>query len=112
VPGVWPPVTIAGRRYMDGGARSSSNVDLAAGFDRILVLSPAEPAAPSLSGATLAEELAGLAPADVALVHADETATAAFGTNPLAASTRRPAAEAGRAQGLEAAGRIASWWAG
>src|SRR5262249_32647760 len=31
VPGVWPPVTINGRRYVDGGVRSAANVDLAAG---------------------------------------------------------------------------------
>jgi len=29
VPGIWPPVTIDGRRYMDGGVRSSDNADLA-----------------------------------------------------------------------------------
>ena len=27
VPGVWPPVTIGGRRYVDGGVRSSDNAD-------------------------------------------------------------------------------------
>src|SRR4051795_7843054 len=41
VPGVWPPVTIDGRRYVDGGARSMANSDLAAGADRVLVLLPA-----------------------------------------------------------------------
>jgi predicted acylesterase/phospholipase RssA len=39
VPGVWRPVTIAGRRYMDGGTRSSDNADLAGGYARILILS-------------------------------------------------------------------------
>jgi NTE family protein len=29
VPGMWPPVTIAGRRYVDGGVRSGTNADLA-----------------------------------------------------------------------------------
>jgi NTE family protein len=33
VPGIWPPVTIEGRRYMDGGMRSADNADLAEGFD-------------------------------------------------------------------------------
>src|SRR5881227_3692171 len=33
VPGIWPPVTIAGRRYMDGGVRSATNADLARGSD-------------------------------------------------------------------------------
>ena len=40
VPGIWPPVTIGGRRYMDGGVRSSDNADLAAGAARIVVVSP------------------------------------------------------------------------
>ncbi|WP_063741440.1 patatin-like phospholipase family protein [Saccharothrix syringae] len=31
VPGVWPPVTTGGRRYVDGGVRSAENADLAAG---------------------------------------------------------------------------------
>jgi NTE family protein len=40
VPGIWPPVTIAGHRYMDGGVRSATNADLAHGSDRILILNP------------------------------------------------------------------------
>jgi len=31
VPGVWPPATIEGRRYIDGGVRSSANADCALG---------------------------------------------------------------------------------
>ena len=40
VPGVYPPVTIDGRRYMDGGMRSAANADLAQGYDRLVVLAP------------------------------------------------------------------------
>ena len=32
VPGVWPPVQINGRRWMDGGMRSAANADLARRF--------------------------------------------------------------------------------
>jgi NTE family protein len=110
VPGVWPPVTIAGRRYMDGGVRSSSNVDLARGADRILVLSPAGEDMPSLTGVALQDEAAALAPAAVTVIYANAAALAAFGTNPLSTSTRRPGAEAGRAQGLEAAERFGDAW--
>jgi NTE family protein len=39
VPMVCPPVTIAGRRYMDGGVRSPLNADLAKGNDAVLVVS-------------------------------------------------------------------------
>ena len=40
VPGVWPPVTIGGRRWMDGGVRSAANADLAARCGTIVVLAP------------------------------------------------------------------------
>src|SRR5262249_4869400 len=40
VPAAWPPVTINGRRFMDGGLRSPSNVDLAAEAARVVVLAP------------------------------------------------------------------------
>jgi len=39
VPGIYPPVTIDGERYMDGGMRSALNADLAAGHDTAVVVS-------------------------------------------------------------------------
>jgi len=39
VPGLFPPITIHGRRYMDGGIRSVTNADLAQGSERVLVVS-------------------------------------------------------------------------
>ncbi|WP_186785472.1 patatin-like phospholipase family protein [Streptomyces misionensis] len=101
VPGVWPPVTIGGRRYVDGGVRSVANVDLAAGADRVLVLLPLGDAEPFPSDHPLDRTVAGLRAggAEVTLIAPDETATAAIGPNPLDPATRRPAAEAGREQG-------------
>lgn len=42
IPGWYSPVTIGGRRYVDGGACSSTNVDLAANLDldEVFVLAP------------------------------------------------------------------------
>src|SRR5206468_7208827 len=40
VPGVYPPVRVHGRRYVDGGMRSPANADLARGYDRVVVLAP------------------------------------------------------------------------
>jgi NTE family protein len=37
VPGIWPPVTIGDRRFMDGGVRSTVNADLASGYDEVVV---------------------------------------------------------------------------
>lgn len=39
VPGVFPAVTIEGRRYMDGGIRTPLNADLAAGHDAVVAVS-------------------------------------------------------------------------
>src|SRR5205814_5961417 len=38
VPGLFPPITLEGRRYMDGGMRSGTNADLAKGHDRVLII--------------------------------------------------------------------------
>ena len=55
VPMVCPPVTIDGRRYMDGGVRSPLNADLAKGNDAVLVVSVttlSTPAPPASSAST------------------------------------------------------------
>jgi NTE family protein len=101
VPGVWPPVTIGGRRYVDGGVRSLANADLAAGASKVLVIAPLGdgelfPSEWPLDR-TVQELRAG--GAEVAVIGPDEASQAAIGTNPLDPSTRKPAAEAGRAQG-------------
>jgi NTE family protein len=39
VPGVFPPITIGGSRYMDGGMRTALNADVATGHDTVVVVS-------------------------------------------------------------------------
>ncbi|MBB4982222.1 MULTISPECIES: patatin-like phospholipase family protein [Streptomyces] len=101
VPGVWPPVTIDGRRYVDGGVRAGENADYAAGSSRVLVIAPLEGVELLPSEKPLAEAVEELraAGAEVVVVGPDEASLAAIGANPLDPSTRGPAAEAGRAQG-------------
>ena len=101
VPGVWPPVTIDGRRYMDGGVRSSDNADLAAGAERIVVISPLGMNSELPTWLPLGDVVAGLSAdgASVTVVSPDAASAAAIGTNPLDPATRVPAATAGRAQG-------------
>jgi NTE family protein len=101
VPGVWPPVTIGGRRYVDGGVRSGTNADYAAGASRVLVLAPmgGPELFPTETPFDKAVEELRAGGATVALIEPDEASRAATGTNPLDPSTRRPAAQAGRAQG-------------
>jgi NTE family protein len=101
VPGVWPPVTIDGRRYVDGGVRSVENADYAAGSTRITVVAPLGMESPLPAEKPLLTVLDELraAGAEVALITPDEASVAAIGQNPLDPATRTPAAEAGRAQG-------------
>jgi NTE family protein len=108
VPGVWPPVTIGDRRYIDGGVRSTINADLAEGHDRVVVLTPFTA---GLAG-DVAHECDALraAGAQVAVVVADERSVAAFGTNPLDPATRAPSVEAGRAQAAAVLDAVAEVW--
>lgn len=101
VPGVWPPVTIEGRRYVDGGVRSAENADYATGHTRVTVVAPLGVDAPLPMEKPLLKILDDLraAGAEVALVTPDEASVAAIGENPLDPASRTPAAEAGRAQG-------------
>ena len=101
VPGIWPPVTIDGRRYMDGGVRSADNADLAAGAERIVVISPLGMNSELPTWLPLRDVVAGLTAdgASVIVVSPDAASVAAIGANPLDPATRVPAATAGRAQG-------------
>ena len=101
VPGIWPPVTIDGRRYMDGGARSSDNADLALGYASTLIVSPMGTARPEITGESLEQQVETLrnAGGKTYLVEPDQASKNAIGLNPLAPETRTPAATAGRRQG-------------
>ncbi len=111
VPGIWPPVTIAGRRYMDGGVRSATNADLARGYDRVLILNPLGANANYL-GAGIDEEAAALERegSQVLVIAPDAASATAIGLNPLDPATREPSALAGRTQGRELAAPVAALW--
>jgi NTE family protein len=113
VPGVWPPVTIDGRRYMDGGVRSSDNADLARGYARVVILSPNGVRADEIVALPLQEqiEIIESAGAQTYLVEPDHRSRSAIGINPLLPETRKPAAEAGRAQALPIARDLGHFWA-
>lgn len=113
VPLVWPPITLGGRRYMDGGMRSIANADLAAGCDRVLVVAPFAGTPGSPLGPGLDAEVAGLraAGARVEVVLADDDALQAFGANPLDPATRAPSARAGRAQAGRVQAAVRDLWA-
>lgn len=106
VPGAWPPVTIAGRHYMDGGVASSVNLVVAADCAWAVVLVPSGVDTPSPFGAGPAAEVSSFAGAAFA-VFADGDSLAAFGPNPLDPGCRIPSALAGREQGRREAATIA-----
>ncbi len=107
VPGVYPPVSIDGRRYVDGGVRSAANADLAQGYERVVVLAPI-PRGVGPVGSVDAQ-VTGMV-ARVAVVAPDEQSKAAIGKNVLDPAARRPSAEAGRAQAKSVADRIGEVW--
>ena len=112
VPLVWPPVTIDGRRYMDGGMRSATNADLAAGYERVVVLAPLPRGAgwlPSVSAHVADLRRGG---AQVVVVSPDAAARAAIGRNVLAPARRAAAARAGLAQAAAEADAVRRVWLG
>jgi NTE family protein len=100
VPGVWPPVTLGGDRFIDGGVWSLTNTDLANDHDRVLVLAPiVDPA--------LASDAAALGPnVRVEVVQPDAGSLGAFGVDVLDPAIREPSARAGLVQGRAEADRI------
>lgn len=109
VPGIWPVVEIDGHKYMDGGARSGSNADLAAGADPVLIITPSGEQTP-MGPAVPPSELEALAPGRVHVVYADAASIASFGTNPLDPAARKQAALAGREVGRGVAAEVAAFW--
>ena len=116
VPGVFPPITINGRRYIDGGMRSGTNADLAAGHDRVLIISLMNPE--SMVGpmaalaATFNSEVKAITDAggSVEVIFPDADAASAMGINLMDASMMQPAMEAGERQGKLAADTLSSFW--
>jgi NTE family protein len=110
VPGLWPPVTIGERRFMDGGMRTVANADLAHGYERVVIVAPVAAgigfmASPRRQAAALTAAGAG-----VALVRPDRAAVRAIGRNVLDVSRRAAAARAGRAQAAAEAQAVGAVW--
>ncbi|PNE37608.1 patatin-like phospholipase family protein [Streptomyces noursei] len=110
VPGVYPPVTIDGKRWVDGGVHSSANVDLAAGYDRVVVIAPiAVSGGPIVAPRTQGARLTGEG-ARVCVITPDRAARSAFGRNVLDPAKRADAARAGRRQSATHAPEVRALW--
>jgi NTE family protein len=118
IPGVFRPVALDGRRYVDGGVWSPTNLD-AATVDRgtrVLCLNPTGSLRPDRSGpfgafgplsrSIASIEAAGLRRrgAEVDVVSPDRETTAAMGANLMSRGPRQRVIAAGFAQGRRLAG--------
>ncbi|MRH87388.1 patatin-like phospholipase family protein [Nocardia sp. SYP-A9097] len=104
VPGIFPPVPIHGRYYMDGGIRSPINADLAAGAEQIVIIEPLAHLFPHIPSDS---ELGGAA--TLSIVPNEET-VAIFGLELFNLAARQPSYEAGYRQAAEAAPRLKAVW--
>lgn len=112
VPGISPPVSFRGHRYIDGGMRSATNADLAKGYGSVLVVAVTLRAMPSFVADVFRRrfeaELQTLRDSGsrVEVIVPDEESGAAFGMNLMDASRRQPSAQAGLRQGRIEAARL------
>ena len=112
VPGLWPPVTLGGKRYMDGSVASSDNADLISDCDTLLVISPLGAKTSSLPGGGLqsqveARDRLGLR---TYLIEPDKSAQEAMGINPFDAERRPQTARAGHLQGKALGASVGDFW--
>ena len=112
VPAIFPPITIDGRRYMDGGMRSGTNANLAKAYGKVVIVAVMPPAfAPMMLPRLEAEAAVIRAHGGEALLLVPDAACGeAFGMNLMDSSNREAIARAGFAQGQAEAARVGAFW--
>jgi len=102
LPGVFPAIPVDGARYVDGGVRSPTNLDLAAGHDVVLAVVPA---AGDELATVLADEGSAVRASGGRVVELlpDEAGIEAIGPDLMDLDRLLPAAMAGYEQGRTAA---------
>ena len=111
------PYWIGGTPYLDGGFRvNAENADLAAGYDRVLVLSPfgGRSLVPADWGTHLSTQLDALRAggSTVETIFPEAESEHLFGPNGMDLALRPAAARAGHDQGRARAEQLAGWWRG
>ena len=105
---------IGDNRYIDGGYRRNENADLAAGYGRVLVLSPfgGRTRTPLEWGMHLAAQVDELRArgSRVETIFPDSDSEHMFGANAMDLSLRPPAARAGYNQGRALAEQLTEFW--
>jgi len=118
VPGLFPPITINGRRYMDGGTHSVTNANLAKDYDTAVILAVSGMAGdPELAfqfRRQLDNELVLLRESGtrVELIVPDASSICAFGPNLMDPRNAAEAAQAGLAQGNVQSATLRNIWCG
>lgn len=109
VPVVFPPMTVNGRRYVDGGVRSIANADLATGCDRVVVIAPVSFGLKRSQ--RISHQLRSLGPrVRSAVVTPDSAARRAIGSNALDPARRAASARAGHDQARHELDRVREVW--
>ncbi len=108
------PYRIGDTQYIDGGYRRNENADLAAGYRRVLVLSPLggrtrTPLDWGLQLSAQSDELRA-GGSRVETILPDGASLSVFGSNLMDPSTRPPAARAGYGQGRARAEQLTEYW--
>ena len=108
------PYGIGDSCYIDGGYRRNENADLAAGYGRVLVLSPfgGRSRAPLAWGMQLAAQVDELRArgSSVETIFPESNSEHMFGANAMDLSLRPPAARAGYEQGRAVTEQLAEFW--
>jgi len=106
VPGIFPPVTIAGHRYMDGAMRSPTSADLATGSDVVIIV--AAPSRSEQSDRQIAAETADIQAAggEIVEIRPDAGSAAAFGPDAMDSSRQPLVFDAGLREGHAAASDV------
>jgi NTE family protein len=109
-----PPYGIGGNRYINGGYRRNENADLAAGYARVLVLSPfggrsRHPLDWGMDLTTQVDELHARG-SRVETIFPDSDSEHMFGANAMDLSLRPAAAQAGYNQGRARAEQLTGFW--
>lgn len=108
-PGASPPIRVGDRWYIDGGLRSGTNADLAAGARTLVVI---EPLAHRFPREMLRRELEIAAPETVVTIAPDAPSLDAFGPGLYSPETWTPAYRAGTGQAVTAAEQLRAAWNG
>jgi len=107
---------IDGEQYIDGGYRRNENADLAAGYDRVLVLSPfgGRSRHPEAWGMQLSAQVGELRAggSEVETILPGQASLDAFGDSMMDLSRRPASARAGYDQGRAAAAGLSGFWGG